>query len=275
MNLLSYVKQHIWVTYLFGFVIISGFGLIIWKANDLKETKPVSLKSIHINHVIDGHNMVESETIRRNIEEHFNINLLGTTISQLSLDAIEKLVEEDPFVKDAEVYINAGNQLEVDVWQRDPIMRVMDNEGFSYYIDQFKHRVPFSKLYTARVPVVTGNFKAFPESDIEKWDEIQRAVYEIVLHSSNDKMLSALISQIHVNKDSEISMFPVIGDEEIIFGDANRIEDKLENLKVFYKNGLRDEGWKTYDQIDLRYKDLVFGKKKKLKSNANNNIDKS
>ena len=274
-TIITYTKTHKWVSYLFALAVFVSFGFLMHKSVDEKAHKPVVLKGINIHHVVDGHNMVESDELRKLIENETSLDLTKTNIETLNLTKIEHIVEGDPFVKEAEVFINAANEMEVKVWQRDPIMRVMDKEGYSYYVDQFKHRVPFSKVYTARVPVITGEIKAFPEDDEKEWDELQKAVYQIVQIVSQDKILSALISQIHVSGKDGIIIHPVIGDEEILFGNTKRIDDKLENLKIFYQNGMRQEGWNKYNQIDLRYEDLVLGRKKNSEKDIKKNIEKS
>jgi cell division protein FtsQ len=74
---------------------------------------------------------------------------------------------------------------------------------------------------------------------------------------SDDKLWSDQIVQIYVNDNKDIELIPRIGDQKIIFGDGNLIEEKFRNLYIFYKKALPTVGWKTYSTINLKYKGQI------------------
>jgi len=46
---------------------------------------------------------------------------------------------------------------------------------------------------------------------------------------------------------------------KILLGQYVHIDDKLENLEIFYKKVIAQEGWQKYKAFNLTYKDQVVG----------------
>ena len=76
---------------------------------------------------------------------------------------LEHFLELQPTVHHAEVYIDAMENLHVDMYQRDPLLRIVEAQGAQYYIDVEGRKIPNSNRYSARVPVVTGIQKTILE----------------------------------------------------------------------------------------------------------------
>ena len=53
-----------------------------------------------------------------------------------------------------------------------------------------------------------------------------------------------------------------VGGQTILFGDLNNADEKLENLKTVYENGLSHKGYDTYAQLDARYKNRIIATRK-------------
>jgi cell division protein FtsQ len=66
-----------------------------------------------------------------------------------------------------------------------------------------------------------------------------------------------LIEQIYVSNTGEFTLIPKVGDQKILFGNYTNVKDKLENLKIFYQEGMPYEGWQKYRTINLKYKGQV------------------
>ena len=88
-------------------------------------------------------------------------------------------------------------------------------------------------------------------------------IYELAKYLASDSLMSGLITQAYVNEEREIELYPAVGNQKIIFGDATGIEDKFEKLKTFYKEGLNSiNNWNKYSTINLKYKNQVVCTKK-------------
>jgi cell division protein FtsQ len=77
--------------------------------------------------------------------------------------------------------------------------------------------------------------------------------------------MQSLIGQIHLKKDGDFVLIPIVGGQEIIFGTANtdkEVNEKFRKLKIFYKEAIPYEGWDKYTEINLKYDRQIVGKTK-------------
>ena len=83
-------------------------------------------------------NLLTVGDIQKIIQRSFVYNLTEEKVplGKLKVGEIEKVLEKEPFVLDAEVYVDAQNQLYVHVAQRKPILRVIDKDNQTYYLDK-------------------------------------------------------------------------------------------------------------------------------------------
>ncbi|MCD8495579.1 MAG: hypothetical protein LRY45_02460 [Bacteroides graminisolvens] len=51
------------------------------------------------------------------------------------MERIERVLEEDPFVVDADAYVDSRSRVNVKISQREPMLRIIDNNGLNYYLD--------------------------------------------------------------------------------------------------------------------------------------------
>src|SRR6185295_12746991 len=77
-------------------------------------------------------------------------------VNAIDYHKLESIIESNPFVESAQVFVDANENIEVSVKQRLPILRIINNQSVSYYLDNHGRRMPLSSKFTARVPVATG-----------------------------------------------------------------------------------------------------------------------
>jgi len=122
--------------------------------------------------------------------------------------------------------------------------------------------MPVSALFTARVPVATGNIFETPEAGDSLVSAVGKQLYEIATYVDKDAFWKAQIEQIFVTAESELLLIPKIGDHTIVFGSSENMTEKFDKLMVFYREGLSRVGWNKYSTINLKYKDQVVCTKK-------------
>ena len=83
----------------------------------------------------------------------------------------------------------------------------------------------------------------------------------IVKSINDDPFTKSLIEQINIDDLGQYSLVPKVGNEKIVIGKLNNLQDKLSRLKFFYQEGLRYEGWNVYETIDLKNDNQVVCKK--------------
>jgi cell division protein FtsQ len=245
----------VWLMFL---VIIVMIWLIARnrKANTFAEGLQVKVVELP-----SGDKLISDRDVRQALVTAFGADLENSDLGSLEVERMERVLEGDPFVKNADVYIDQNNQLHINIEQREPLVRVLDNNGNNYYLDAAGKKMPPSKNFAARVMVATGNISPYTPEFREKRKSSLKDLYNITQTLLADEFLKSFIQQIHVNNAGEFILVPLIGNQKIILGSAKKLEDKLNRLKIFYKEGMPYEGWRKYETINLKYSGQVVCKR--------------
>jgi cell division protein FtsQ len=245
----------IWVV----FLLIIG---VIWmRAVSARKVADVAKLQVDVDPIEGTNKLITEENVRNLLHKSFGSSIEKTQTSALELDRMEQKVEEDPFVKNADVFIDQRNQLRVNIEQRSPVLRIMDVNGGNYYLDIEGKKIPVSEHYTARVLVATGKMPPYSPDFLKKRSNTLKDVFTIAQRIMEDDFFSHFIQQIHVSSNGDIMMTPLIGDQVIILGTARKLDDKLNRLRIFYKEAIPHEGWRKYSTINLKYSGQIVCKK--------------
>ncbi len=178
------------------------------------------------------------------------------SLGSFDLGRIEKALEKDLWVKNAELYFDNNNFLKVSVEEREPIARVFTVTGNTFYIDSSCMILPLSDKFSARLPVFTGftsDAKILAKNDSSLLCSIKNMSIKILA----DTFLMAMIDQVDININRSFELIPKLGKQRIIFGDASEINSKFDKLKMFYKDVITQSGWNRYSTINLQYKNQI------------------
>ena len=194
-------------------------------------------------------------------------NLVGRKIATIDLTTLERELEANPFIEQAAVYVDQKQNLIVDIIQKRPILRILNNDGVSYYLGEKGEHIPLCNNFTAHVIIATGLVET--HQNLERDSTVQAALFQLTQFIQRDNFLSALIDQIVVQPNGEVTLIPKISGHVILFGVGNdHVEDKFSRLKIFYNEGLRKTGWNRYKTIDLRFDEQVVCEKKDTTTNT-------
>jgi cell division protein FtsQ len=211
---------------------------------------------------------ITKRDVLRSIEKQKS-NLIGVQLKAINTHEIEQQLASMQAVKNIEVYKTIDGRLNVSVKQRKPIMRIINDQGQSYYIDNSGQIFPLSSKYTSHVIIVNGNidepFEINPNTQVMNWagDEIEKnsplicKLYDFAKFIVNDSFWRAQITQIYVDDPNNIELIPRVGPHTILLGNLDDYELKLAKLKLFYKTALPEEGWNKYKQINLKYSNQI------------------
>ena len=173
----------------------------------------------------------------------------GKPLNEVNTYEIGRELEENPIIRNARCYKTPDGTLRIDIYQRNPIMRVLGLTG-NYYIDEEGILMPASLNFTAHVPVASGYVtKEMATTDL----------YRFALFLQQDSFWNAQIEQIYVRSNGEIELIPRVGSHTVLLGDFQNFEKKLDNLMIFYQKGLNKKGWNVYKTINLKYENQVIG----------------
>jgi cell division protein FtsQ len=186
-------------------------------------------------------------------------DVLNKKLNQINSEIIERAVEKHQAILNAEVYKVIAKDstaytgvLGIRVKHREPIVRIM-SETASYYLDEFGGKIPISMNYTANVLVSTGYFT-------EKY--AKEELLPFVLFIEHDDFWQAQIEQVHIGKNGEVLLTPLVGDHIIEFGKLDDYQKKLQKMKAFYEQVLAKNNWNKYKTVSLKYNDQVIAKRR-------------
>lgn len=187
-------------------------------------------------------------------------NIVGKQLSRIDFRTLEKELEKNPFVDEAEVFVDQQQNVTVDVIQKRPLLRILNSDGVGYYISEKNERIPLSDKFTAHVIVALGNVEM--HQNTKRDSTVQTALYNFIQYVQKDTFLNAMVDQIYVNTNGEFDVIPKISGHIIRFGNGEEnMKEKFERLKIFYKEGMEKVGWTKYKAIDLRYMNQVVCEK--------------
>ena len=179
-------------------------------------------------------------------------SLKGRPLEDLDLSLMEQRIEQDPWVRNAELFIDASGRLQVVVEEQQPLARLFTREGASFYIDEGLRRIPLNRYFTPNLPVFTG-LPVSREVRNRQDSAWLIQVLEIVTAMRDDSLWMAQIVECAYEPPMGFVLYPMAGDHRIIFGNAQRAQQKFRNLFLFYAKVLAKEGWNRYRSIDLRF----------------------
>jgi cell division protein FtsQ len=191
----------------------------------------------------------------------------GRRVASVRPEMLETQLKALPFVKTCDVYADLGGHLKITIEQKKPLLRVINRSGESYYLAEGGEKLPYSKQFTAHVPVVNGNIVEQLGDSTHVKTPVAASLYTLAVFLDKNPFWSAQIEQIYVDNYSELLLIPRVGNHSIVLGNTDRLPEKMEKLGLFYTKALSKLGWDLYERIDLRYDRQVIGVKKILTTN--------
>ncbi len=201
------------------------------------------------------------------INKHFD-TIQGQHINQEMLQRLHYVIENIDYADHARVYRTIDGKIGIDIHLREPLIRVINQNNESFYIDKNGYMFPLSGQHTARMMLVTGNIPTSFSSGINIRSQhadqdytnsaILSDVFTLSSYIYNNAFLSAFIDHIYVLPDNKIELIPKNGAHVIEFGYADNIENKFRKMELFYLYGLPGKGWHYYNRINLEYRNQII-----------------
>lgn len=264
-----------WKTIIFYVLdVILAFYLVMaitsWNTPDKKHricTK-VNIK------ISDSNNsgFLSAEEIKAILEKD-KLYPLNRQLSSIEPRKIEEALKVGPFVDTAQCYITENGHINIRISQRMPIIRIKNNKGEDYYLDDNGGILPNSK-YTSDLIIATG--------DISKWFA-HFAITPMAKAINKSEFWLNQIEQINVRPDRGIELVPRVGNHIIFIGylpirrnkAANDkgidefVTKKLERTEKFYRYGLSQAGWNKYSYIDVEFDNQIICKRRAAQQTTN------
>lgn len=178
---------------------------------------------------------------------------VGKTMNEINTLEILDTILANRLVKSAEVYTAQNGLVVANIYQREPVLRVISDTKGSFYIDSNRERMPISSNFTVYVPIATG---AVDE------EYAQNELYDFALFLNENPDWDAWIEQIIVKPNKDVDLIPRVGDFRIAMGKLDHYPEKLSKFALFIEKGLDVVGWNRYSEINLKYDNQVVCTKK-------------
>lgn len=233
----NYIKA---ILVLSAVIFLYGFAE---KRNNARKLSHVEVQFIQSENLY-----VTEETVNKLLILN-EITLTSVDKETLDLNRVEKVLNNHPMIENAEVFLTMDGILKTRISQRRPIGRILGNKA--YYVDRLGTKMPLSPYYSARVPILIG----LSEKDINE-------VYPLLKYINEDPFLTQHITSItRLNKglyQLEVRQMNF----GLFFGKIERVGDKFNNFKAFYKKAMKDDLLNTYKMVDLQFGNQVVCTKK-------------
>ena len=173
-------------------------------------------------------------------------------LEDINVRQVEEALSHQPFIAEAECYLTSGGKVAIDIYQRIPLLRVMSNNGDSYYVDNEGKTLPVSDK-PVHVAVATG----FIDRKFA-----QTRLYELGKYLQTDAFWNSQIEQINVTPRQELELVPRVGNQILFLGKAEDYREKFRKLQTFYTKALNQVGWNKYERISVEFNNQIICTKK-------------
>jgi cell division protein FtsQ len=252
-------RTALWSSLIIVFLVTLGFSSSKQNGMLCKDVQVVMTDTL-------AQSFVEAEDVKETIRNKFGA-LEGKTMGSINISLLEKIINSNPYVANAEVFSSVDGKITVEVRQRNPVVRIVNANDESFYIDDAGVFMPLSEKAAARVPIANGYiFDRFSEGKVIRYTNEQAEdtslhmidrIFHVAEFIKGNEFWRAEVEQIFVNAEGDIELVPRIGNHTVIIGDDRNIEGKMEKLFLFYKQSLTAKGWNNYKTINIKFKDQV------------------
>ncbi|MEM6735508.1 MAG: hypothetical protein AAF620_05500 [Bacteroidota bacterium] len=183
--------------------------------------------------------------------------VIGVEMEKLDPRILEHRVEMNPFVKNAEVFLDLKGSLKVKVIQSKPIARIFTNGNQDKYIDTDGRILPINARYTARVPLLETESELGWEKNMNE-SSFGSQVFALLKYLERNEFWKAQIAHILIKKDGEIELYPQVTKQKIEFGRPIDFDKKFSKLMTFYQEILPVKGWNSYERVNVKFKNQII-----------------
>lgn len=255
---------------LIWFVLVALFLTSLGFTGVKKKTIPFTGFEIEIDYQ-NGSYFLDKEDVYRNIIKKIG-NPEGKKMVMFNMMKIENILNENSYINKADVFSTIDGKIKITVQQKLPLVRVFGSNA-QFYMDEAGTCFPLSKKFTARtllafVPknFTNGELKQFNAADeLKNSDTVNNNflfnIYKMAHYISQQPFLKSIIDQMYITNSNEYFLITKVNGPVVEFGKAENLEEKFNNLKIFYKEGLGKIGWDKYDTISVKFSNQIVCKK--------------
>ena len=200
-----------------------------------------------INYLDSNFKFISEESVNKLLKQSDSISL-KLIKRDLNLKSLERIINENAFIDSAEISLRLDGQIGVEIVEKEPVFRVLNG---NYYVDLNGNKMPLSKNYSQRVPLIMSKVDSAKLEDLGL----------LGTYFKKDNFLNDHIIGLEIIKDEYI--FHINNFSYLIkMKDLNGYKNRFNNYKIFYKAVLNDSILGKISSINLNFKNQVIVQKK-------------
>lgn len=227
--------------------------MLLMGAVRAKEDKVCSGLDIQVGDA-DQKGFIDEKQVASVISEQVHGKIKGSPIKGFNLGQTETILEQNVWIKKAQLFFDNNEMLHVQVDQRIPVARIIDIASASYYLDSTGYKLPLSNTDRADVPVFTN-------VPVKRSTKQSRTILRMATYINSDSFWLAQAAQINMLPMDKYELYPAFGNHVVDLGDGIDPADKLGRLKLFYKLVSAKKGFDIYPRLSVAYKGQVLAVK--------------
>ncbi|GAB2528449.1 cell division protein FtsQ/DivIB [Spirosoma aerophilum] len=208
---------------------------------------------------VDGHRFLTRRDVIGYLTNGGADPVLGEDFDDVNLRKLEVRLKQHGLVKKCQVFRDLTGSLLVVIEQPRPLARLMPSgDGLrnvsGQYVSEEGRFFPISMNYSARVPILTGNYFATNRSLA---NDRNRPLLDLLKRIHDDPFWRAQITELSVDEQGEVTMWPEVGNHKIELGPPTELDEKFKKLKLVYTDVLPAKGWDHYSRVSVQYKNQI------------------
>lgn len=220
--------------------------------------KRVGAVVVRLNQV-NGHQFLTKRDVSGYLTNEGADPVIGKAYTEMDLRRLETRLRRHGLVQNCQVSRDLSGNLLVTIEQPRPVARlVTPGEGArnvsGQYISEKGRFFPISMNYTARVPILAGGYFAVNRSLASARNQ---PLLTLLNQIQDDPFWRAQITELSVDEQGEVTMWPQLGNHRIEFGPPTDLEAKFKKLKLFYTDVLPAKGWDRYSRVSVQYRNQI------------------
>ncbi len=232
---------------LLKFLILLGVLAFLFSFTQ-ERNKSRKIKKLDVEFIDENSPFITYNTVNKLLIQSQD-NVTSIDKEALVLKKMEQRLQQNPMVRDAQVFVSVDGTLGAKIEQRKPIGRVSATPD--YYLDADGKKMPLSDVYSARVPIITGTSK----NDFNE-------VTELLLKIEADEFMKRSVVGLNRNANGEIELELRKMNFNVLFGQIENVDKKFQNFKAFYKKTKQDSTLLEYKKVNLKFDNQVIATKK-------------
>ena len=253
--LTTFKSSKNWLLAIGGFLILSGLIAFTEIRHNQKHVRTVI---VQLNQ-IDGHQFLTRRDVIGYLTNGGADPIIGKDYKDVDFRGLEKRLRQHGLVKSCQVSRDLTGDLFVVIEQPRPLARLMASGDeirpvSGQYVSEEGRFFPISMNYSARVPVLTGNYFKQNRSLLNKRNQ---PLLDLLKQIHDDPFWRAQIVELSVDEEGAVTMWPQIGNHRIEFGPPTELNAKFKKLKLVYTDVLPAKGWDRYSRINVQYRNQL------------------